>query len=235
MLEIDKINVFYGSACILKDVSLKVEEGEIVVLMGSNGAGKTTLLKTISGLIHPRSGCILFKNTPIENLPPYEIVKRGIAHVPEGRHIFPFMTVKENLEMGNYTKRSVGKEKDILSWIFEIFPILKERLNQPAGKLSGGEQQMLAIARALMSSPDLLLLDEPSSGLAPILVQNILKIICDEVRKKGITVLLVEQNVHLGLQIADRGYIMENGEITSGGKAQELLSNEHVKKAYLGI
>lgn len=236
MLEINKINVFYGSVHILRDVSLKIERGEIVALVGSNAAGKTTLLRTISGLIHPRSGRILFKNESIENLPPYEIIKRGIAHIPEGRRIFPFMTVKENIEMGNFIKRSRREEeKDILNWIFELFPILKERLNQRAGTLSGGEQQMLAIARALMSSPELLLIDEPSSGLAPIMIQRIIKTIGEEMRKRGITILLVEQNVHLALRIADRGYVIENGKIVLEGRAQELLNNEHIKKAYLGI
>jgi branched-chain amino acid transport system ATP-binding protein len=236
LLEINKINVFYGSVHILRDVSLKIERGEIVALVGSNAAGKTTLLRTISGLIHPRSGRILFKNESIENLPPYEIIKRGIAHIPEGRRIFPFMTVKENIEMGNFIKRSRREEeKDILNWIFELFPILKERLNQRAGTLSGGEQQMLAIARALMSSPELLLIDEPSSGLAPIMIQRIIKTIGEEMRKRGITILLVEQNVHLALRIADRGYVIENGKIVLEGRAQELLNNEHIKKAYLGI
>lgn len=235
MLEIENIDVYHGTAQSLEKVSLRINKGEIVVVAGSNGAGKTTLLKTISGLLHPRLGSIRFHGEPIEELPPHQIVERGISHVPEGRRLFPFMTVRENLELGSYRREASRNQKETLEWVFDIFPILKERQKQLAGTLSGGEQQMLAIARGLMSCPELLLLDEPSLGLAPIIVQKLFKVVTNEIYKKGITILLVEQNVRSALQIADRAYILENGRIVLEGKTRELLNNDYIKRAYLGI
>ena len=235
MLNIDSIDVYYGSVQALWKVSLTVAEGEITVVVGSNGAGKTTLLKTISGLLHPKSGNIFFFGKKIDKAPPYEIVKMGIAHVPEGRHLFPYMTVEENLEMGAHLMRDKQEIAETLDWVYQIFPILKERRNQLARTLSGGEQQMLAIGRGLMSKPKLLMLDEPSLGLAPKLVLQVFDLVKKINNDEGITILLVEQNVRQALQIAHKAYVLENGRIIMEDKGQELLHNEHVKKAYLGL
>ncbi|HDJ25787.1 MAG TPA: ABC transporter ATP-binding protein [Candidatus Bathyarchaeota archaeon] len=234
LLKVNNIDVFYGDLQALWGVSFEVHEGEKVVIVGANGAGKTTTLKTISGLLRPRSGTIEFKGQRIDKLPPHKIVELGIAHVPEGRRIFPKMTVLENLEMGAYIKRAREKFDDTLEWVFSIFPRLKERKNQIAGTMSGGERQMLAIARGLMSRPDLLMLDEPSLGLAPKLVMKTFEVI-KRIGEEGVTILLVEQNVKHALELADRGYVLETGRITLSGTSEELLSNDYVKKAYLGM
>ena len=234
MLELNRINTFYGKIQALRDVSLKVEDGEIVTLIGANGAGKSTTLMSICGVIHPRSGEILFDGKPIQQLPAPEIVKRGISQVPEGRLIFPELTVRENLDLGAFLRTDKKGIADDMEYVFQLFPILRERVNQTGGTLSGGEQQMLALGRALMARPRLLLLDEPSLGLAPIIIQQIFKII-QKVNEDGTTVFLVEQNANQALHIANRGYVMENGVVVMEGKAQELLSSEKVRKAYLGM
>lgn len=234
MLELNRINTFYGKIQALRDVSLKVEDGEIVTLIGANGAGKSTTLMSICGVIHPRSGEILFEGKPIQHLPAPDIVKRGISQVPEGRLIFPELTVRENLDLGAFLRRDKKGIADDMEYVFQLFPILRERVSQTGGTLSGGEQQMLALGRALMARPRLLLLDEPSLGLAPIIIQQIFKII-QKVNEDGTTVFLVEQNANQALHIANRGYVMENGVVVMEGKAQELLSSEKVRKAYLGM
>ena len=234
MLELNRINTFYGKIQALRDVSLKVEDGEIVTLIGANGAGKSTTLMSICGVIHPRSGEILFDGKPIQQLPAPEIVKRGISQVPEGRLIFPELTVRENLDLGAFLRTDKKGIADDMEYGFQLFPILRERVSQTGGTLSGGEQQMLALGRALMARPRLLLLDEPSLGLAPIIIQQIFKII-QKVNEDGTTVFLVEQNANQALHIANRGYVMENGVVVMEGKAQELLSSEKVRKAYLGM
>jgi len=234
MLEVKGINVYYGPLQVLFDVSLSVKEKEIVTVIGPNGAGKTTLLKTISGLLHPKSGSIRFLGEEISSLSAEVVVRRGVAHVPEGRGLFPYMTVLENLQLGAYTKEARSKMKETLEEVFELFPRLKERKDQLAYTLSGGEQQMLAIGRALMSRPKLLMLDEPSQGLAPKLVKSVMQTL-EELNARGITILLVEQNVHHALNLADRGFVLENGRVVLEGAAQELLNNSHVKSAYLGI
>ncbi len=234
MLELNRINTFYGKIQALRDVSLKVEDGEIVTLIGANGAGKSTTLMSICGVIHPRSGEILFDGKPIQQLPAPEIVKRGISQVPEGRLIFPELTVRENLDLGAFLRTDKKGIADDMEYVFQLFPILRERVSQTGGTLSGGEQQMLALGRALMARPRLLLLDEPSLGLAPIIIQQIFKII-QKVNEDGTTGFLVEQNANQALHIANRGYVMENGVVVMEGKAQELLSSEKVRKAYLGM
>ena len=234
MLELNRINTFYGKIQALRDVSLKVEDGEIVTLIGANGAGKSTTLMSICGVIHPRSGEILFDGKPIQQLPAPEIVKRGISQVPEGRLIFPKLTVRENLDLGAFLRTDKKGIADDMEYVFQLFPILRERVGQTGGTLSGGEQQMLALGRALMARPRLLLLDEPSLGLAPIIIQQLFKII-QKVNEDGTTVFLVEQNANQALHIANRGYVMENGVVVMEGKAQELLSSEKVRKAYLGM
>ena len=234
MLELNRINTIYGKIQALRDVSLKVEDGEIVTLIGANGAGKSTTLMSICGVIHPRSGEILFDGKPIQQLPAPEIVKRGISQVPEGRLIFPELTVRENLDLGAFLRTDKKGIADDMEYVFQLFPILRERVSQTGGTLSGGEQQMLALGRALMARPRLLLLDEPSLGLAPIIIQQIFKII-QKVNEDGTTVFLVEQNANQALHIANRGYVMENGVVVMEGKAQELLSSEKVRKAYLGM
>ena len=234
MLELNRINTFYGKIQALRDVSLKVEDGEIVTLIGANGAGKSTTLMSICGVIHPRSGEILFDGKPIQQLPAPEIVKRGISQVPEGRLIFPELTVREKLDLGAFLRTDKKGIADDMEYVFQLFPILRERVSQTGGTLSGGEQQMLALGRALMARPRLLLLDEPSLGLAPIIIQQIFKII-QKVNEDGTTVFLVEQNANQALHIANRGYVMENGVVVMEGKAQELLSSEKVRKAYLGM
>ncbi|MBR2503461.1 MAG: ABC transporter ATP-binding protein [Oscillospiraceae bacterium] len=231
MLKVENINVYYGQIHAIKDVSFEVKPGEIVSLIGANGAGKSTILKTISGLLRSKTGHITFKGEDISKTEAYKLVPKGLAHVPEGRRIFLQMTVKENLEMGAYTKGE-NMEKDIES-VYSHFPRLKERQNQIAGTLSGGEQQMLAMGRAMMSHPDLLILDEPSMGLAPILVQGIFDII-KEFHKMGTTILLVEQNAEMALSIADRAYVLESGRIVLTGTGAELKASDAIKKAYLG-
>lgn len=233
MLKVNEIDVYYGAIHALKKLSLEVEQGSIVTLIGANGAGKTTTLKTISGLLRPRSGNITFRGTDITRVSPEKIVEMGISQVPEGRRVFAAMTVLENLEMGAYLRKDKKGIARDMEEVFDRFPRLKERRKQMAGTLSGGEQQMLAIGRALMSRPALLLMDEPSMGLAPLLVKEIFEIIKD-INSKGTTILLVEQNAHMALSIADKAYVIETGEIVLSGQAGELMKSEEVKKAYLG-
>lgn len=234
MLKVEGINVFYGDLQVLWDVHFEVREKEILVLVGANGAGKSTTLKTISALIPPTQGQITFNGQAIHGLKPYEIIDLGIIHVPEGRRLFPEMTVEENLIMGSLSARAKAKRTQTMEWVFHIFPRLKERRRQLAGTLSGGEQQMVAVGRGLMALPTLLMFDEPSLGLAPIMVQEIFRIV-SKVHEEGVTVLLVEQNVHHTLAMCDRAYVLENGRIALSGTGQELMANDHVKAAYLGI
>jgi branched-chain amino acid transport system ATP-binding protein len=233
MLELNNVNVFYGAIHALKDISLKIEQGEVVTLIGANGAGKTTTLKAISGMLKPKSGNIKLNGKDISTIDGTDIVKLGISHAPEGRRVFSKMSVMENLELGAYTRNDKAEIKKDYEKIFTLFPRLLERKEQMAGTLSGGEQQMLAIGRALMSRPKLLLLDEPSMGLAPIIVKEIFSII-KNINKDGTTVLLVEQNANMALQAADRAYIIRNGEIEMEGSAKNFLQDEKVKNAYLG-
>lgn len=233
MLTINDINVFYGAIHAIKGVSLEVNEGEIVTLIGANGAGKSTILRTISGLLKPKTGSIQFEGQELAGMPAHEIVKTGISQVPEGRRIFAEMSVLENLELGAFTRKDKDGIKADMELVFERFPRLKERIGQLAGTLSGGEQQMLAMGRALMSRPRLLLLDEPSMGLAPLLIKEIFAIIQD-INKTGTTVLLVEQNANMALSIAHRAYVLETGRITLSGDARELAASDEVRKAYLG-
>jgi len=233
MLKIDNLHVYYGAIHAIKGVSLEVNQGEIVTLIGANGAGKSTTLRTISGLLKPKEGTIAFEGQSIGGVPAHEIVKQGISQVPEGRRIFAEMTVMENLELGAFTRSDKDGIKADLKMVFERFPRLEERKEQQAGTLSGGEQQMLAMGRALMSRPRLLLLDEPSMGLAPLLIREIFSIIVD-INKTGTTVLLVEQNANMALSIAHRAYVLETGRITLSGDAKELAASEEVRKAYLG-
>jgi branched-chain amino acid transport system ATP-binding protein len=233
MLEVNNIHVAYGAIRALKGISFLVNEGEIVTLIGANGAGKSTTLKTISGLLHPQAGSISFEGQDISNLQSYEIVSRGISQVPEGRRIFPEQSVLENLELGAYQRKDNKQIKEDIEKVFSYFSRLKERKSQLAGTLSGGEQQMLAIGRGLMSRPKLLLLDEPSMGLAPLLVKEIFAII-QEINANGTTILLVEQNANMALSIAQKAYVMETGAIVLSGAAHDLSQNEQVRKAYLG-
>ena len=233
MLKIDNIDVYYGAIHALKGISLEVKEGEIVTLIGANGAGKSTTLRTISGLLKPKTGSITFLGQDIAGVRAHEIVKKGISQVPEGRRVFAEMTVMENLDLGAFVRKDKAGIQQDLKHVFELFPRLEERKNQSAGTLSGGEQQMLAMGRALMSRPKLLLLDEPSMGLAPLLIKEIFNIIVD-INKSGTTVLLVEQNANMALSIANRAYVLETGRITISGSAQELAASEDVRKAYLG-
>lgn len=233
LLEIKDINVRYGGAIVLNSISLNVKDGEIVTIIGNNGAGKTTTLRTISGLKRPVTGEILFQGQNIHRTPAQDIVKMGIGHVPQGRYLFPFMGVMENIKLGAYLQKDKNRKKENLDKIFEIFPVLKERKRQQAGTLSGGEQQMLAIARALMGNPTLLMLDEPSIGLAPIVVHEIGEIAV-EINERGTSILLVEQNARLALSLAQRGYVLESGNLVLEGKGKDLLVDERVKKAYLG-
>lgn len=232
LLTVDNMNVYYGVIHAIKDVSFEVDEGEIVTLIGANGAGKSTTLKTISGLLRSKTGSIVFEGQDIGGAAPHKLVAHGLAHVPEGRRVFLQMTVEENLEMGAYTQKS-GNVSGHLARVYELFPRLKERRKQIAGTLSGGEQQMLAMGRALMSDPKLMMLDEPSMGLAPILVDQIFSIIKD-LHKAGTTILLVEQNAQMALSVADRGYVLETGKIVKSAPAKELLADPAVKAAYLG-
>ena len=231
MLKIEDMHVYYGAIHAIKGVSFEVGEGEIVALIGANGAGKSTILKTVSGLMHPRSGSITFCGQDISHTEAYKLLRTGLAHVPEGRRIFLQMTVQENLEMGAYVNKEVSQAD--LDMVFDYFPRLKERRKQIAGTLSGGEQQMLAVARALMSRPKLIMMDEPSLGLAPLIVKGIFDII-KEINKQGVTILLIEQNANMALRTADIGYVMETGNITMKGSGQELLADEKVRAAYLG-
>ena len=232
MLEVNNINVYYGSIHAVKDISFKVEKGEIISLIGANGAGKTTILQTVSGLLKSTTGSIVFNDQDLMHIPAHKIVSHGLAQVPEGRRVFLQMSVMENLELGAYTqpKNTIDQNLEI---VFEHFPRLKERRTQVAGTLSGGEQQMLAMGRAMMSNPTLLMLDEPSMGLAPILVDEIFKIIV-ELNKAGVTILLVEQNAQMALSIANRGYVLETGKVVMTADAKDLLNDDSVRKAYLG-
>ena len=234
MLDVKHISSGYGMIQILWDVSFKINEKEIVSIIGPNGAGKTTLVKTIMGLLPTKKGSIQFKGENIENLPPYEIVKKKISLIPEGRDIFPRMTVEENVLLGAYTINNKQQVKDSQERIYQIFPVLRKKERTLAQNLSGGEQQMLVIGRSLMSSPELLILDEPSLGLAPIIVAKVLDTL-RQINDEGVTVLLVEQNIRDSLNIADRGYVLEEGKIIIEGQGRELLSNDHIKEVYLGI
>jgi branched-chain amino acid transport system ATP-binding protein len=235
MLNISNIHSGYGKIEAVRDVSIQVAEGEIVTLIGANGAGKTTILMTISGIVPVWSGSVYFNGRPIHTLPPNKIVERGISQVPEGRHIFPQLTVKENLAMGAFLRKDPAGIKHDLDYVFELFPILAERKNQEGGTLSGGEQQMLAISRALMAKPKLLLLDEPSLGLAPLVIKQIFDIILKINQDHKTTIFLVEQNANLALRIAHQGYVLENGSVTLSNTSENLLNNKAVKEAYLGM
>ena len=234
MLQANKINAFYGKLQALWEVSLRIEEKEIVALIGANGAGKTTLLNTLSGSLRPASGNATFLGKRIDGLAPHAIVELGISHIPEGGRVFPDMSVRENLEMGAYPFRAWKRKKEMLQQVYQIFPRLREREGQLARTLSGGEKQMLAMGRGLMSRPRLCLFDEPSYGLAPILVLELFRVV-KSLREQGISVLLIEQNVYHALEIADRASVIENGRIVLEGKGRELLQNDHIKKAYLGL
>jgi branched-chain amino acid transport system ATP-binding protein len=234
MLEVRELDAAYGAVTILRNVALSVAKGESVAVIGANGAGKSTLLRAISGLLRPRKGSILFDGTRIDHLQPYEVAALGIAHVPEGRRVLPDMTVEENLELGAYLPGPKVRRRESLDWVYGIFPRLKDRRQQQAGTLSGGEQQMLAVGRGLMLRPRLLMLDEPSLGLAPLVVDATFEKIA-EVHRAGIGILLVEQNVQRALGLADRGYVLEGGQVVLQGPSQDLLENPHVKVAYLGL
>jgi branched-chain amino acid transport system ATP-binding protein len=234
MLELEKVSSGYGKVQILWDVSFQIKEKEIVSIIGPNGAGKTTLVKTIMGLLPAKSGTIQFKGEAIQKLPPYEIVKKGLVMIPEGREIFPRMTVEENLQLGAYTVKDKNVLKDTKEKVYQIFPVLKKKEKAKAQTLSGGEQQMLVICRSLMSNPQLLILDEPSLGLAPIIVEKVLDTVT-KINEDGVTILLVEQNIRDSLGAADRGYVLEEGKIILEGEGRELLSNSHIKEVYLGL
>ena len=234
MLEIQGLDVAYDNLQALWGVALRIGSGDIVALIGPNGAGKTTLLRTIAGLVRPRRGEIRFQGQPITRTRPHDLVGRGIALVPEGRRLFARMSVLENLELGAYTTAARARREETLAWVYQIFPILRERRHQLAGSLSGGEQQMLAVGRSLMARPCLLLLDEPSWGLAPRVVEQILQIIA-EINRRGVTILMVEQNVPAALGLAGRAYILETGRIVAEGQAAELLGQDHVRRSYLGL
>jgi len=235
MLELKNIKTFYGNIQALKDVSLEISEGEIITLIGANGAGKSTTLMSICGIVPPRSGEVLFMGKPIQDLPPNDIVALGISQVPEGRRIFPFLSVAENLDMGAFLRNDKDEIKRDIEYIYELFPILADRRNQAGGTLSGGEQQMLAISRALMAKPRLLLMDEPSLGLAPLIVKQIFEIIKKINAESKTTIFLVEQNANMALKVAHRGYVMETGRVSMADTAANLLANDEVRKAYLGI
>lgn len=233
MLEVKDLEVYYGMIQAIKGVSFEINEGEVIALIGANGAGKTTILHAITGLLSPEKGSVVFEGTELTKIPAHKIVSLGMAHVPEGRRVFADLSVYENLKMGAYTRKDKAEIEKNLAMVYERFPRLKERKNQLAGTLSGGEQQMLAMGRALMSSPKIILMDEPSMGLSPIMVNEIFDIIQD-VSKSGTTVLLVEQNAKKALSIADRAYVLETGNITLSGDAKDLLNDDSIKKAYLG-
>ena len=233
MLKISDLHVYYGPIHALKGISFEVNDGEIVTLIGSNGAGKSTTLNTITGLIKPKSGSILLDGEEIANMPPHHIVQKGVSLSPEGREVFPALTVEENLQLGAFTRSDKAEIEKNFERVYELFPRLKERINQTAGTLSGGEQQMLAIGRSLISSPRILLLDEPSMGLAPNLVQMIFELI-ENINKQGTTILLIEQNANMALSIADRAYVLETGNIALSGNSRELMKDDRIRKAYLG-
>ena len=235
MLELKNIKTFYGNIQALKDVSIQISEGEIITLIGANGAGKSTTLMSICGIVPPRSGEVLFMGKPIQDLAPNDIVALGISQVPEGRRIFPFLSVAENLDMGAFLRNDKDEIKRDIEYIYELFPILADRRNQAGGTLSGGEQQMLAISRALMAKPRLLLMDEPSLGLAPLIVKQIFEIIKKINAESKTTIFLVEQNANMALKVAHRGYVMETGRVSMADTAANLLANDEVRKAYLGI
>lgn len=235
MLQVNGIDVYYGDVQVLKDVSLDVKEKELVAVIGANGAGKTTLLKTISGLLRPRHGTISFKDERISGMDANKVVGRGIVQVPEGRLLFPDMTVRENLEMGGFLCKKAGELQKRLRTVYDLFPVLQEREKQAAGTMSGGEQQMVAVGRALMADPSMIMFDEPSLGLAPKLVQQIFDMVVRINKELGITVLLVEQNVQHSCQISDRAFVVENGEVVLHGRGCDMLQNEHVRRAYLGL
>jgi len=235
MLKLENVKAGYGNILAIKDVSLEINQGEIITLIGANGAGKSTTLMTVCGIVSARSGKILFNDQEIQTKESDEIVKMGICQVPEGRHIFPLLTVQENLDMGAFLRNDKAEIKKDLEYVFDLFPILAERRYQDGGTLSGGEQQMLAMSRALMARPQLLLLDEPSMGLAPLVIKQIFEIIKQINKQNNTTIFLVEQNANQALHVADRGYVIENGVITISGKADELLTNSDIQKAYLGI
>jgi len=234
MLEVKNIDVFYGDAQALWDVSLTVKDGEIVTLLGANGAGKSTTLRTISGLLRPKKGSVTLAGVRLDRIEPHQIILHGLSHVPEGRRLFPNMTVWENLSVGAYIPPAWKDRANALEEMMEIFPILKDRRDQLAGTLSGGEQQMCAIARAMVSRPKVLLLDEPSLGLAPVIVEKIFEV-AQQINRKGVTVLLVEQNAHIALQIAHRGYVIETGQVVMEGEASRLIQDDYIKQAYLGL
>jgi branched-chain amino acid transport system ATP-binding protein len=234
MLEIRDLDAAYSEVTVLRGINVTLAKGESVAVIGANGAGKSTMLRVISGLLRPRRGAVLFDGARVDNLPPYDIAALGIAHVPEGRRVLPDMTVEENLELGAYLPRPKARRRESLAWVYQIFPRLADRRRQRAGTLSGGEQQMLAVGRGLMLRPRLLMLDEPSLGLAPLVVDTTFEKIA-EVRKEGIAILLVEQNVQRALALADRGYVLEGGQVVLQGPSQALLENPHVKVAYLGL
>jgi branched-chain amino acid transport system ATP-binding protein len=235
MLEVNGLNTFYGQIQVLWDICLKIEEGEILALVGANGAGKTTLLHTISGILRPTSGSVSFLGQRIDGLSPHTIVELGISHIPEGRKLFTDMSVYENLEMGAYISRAWKMRHETLEHVYQLFPMLKERAGQLARTLSGGEQQMLAMGRGLMSRPKLCIIDEPSNGLAPLLVSEVFQIIKSLRKEQGITILLIEQNVRQTLEIADRACVLENGRMALEGTCEDLLKSDHVRKAYLGL
>ena len=234
LLEVKDLKVNYGLIQAIKGISFSIEPGELVALIGANGAGKTTILHTITGLIQAKEGSIVYDGTELTKIPGHKIVSMGMAHVPEGRRVFANLTVYENLKMGAYTRKDKNEIEETLKMVYEHFPRLEERKMQPAGTLSGGEQQMLAMGRALMSKPKMILMDEPSMGLSPLLVKEVFNII-EYCHSQGITILLVEQNAKMALSIADRAYVLETGNITMNGNAKELLEDEKVKKAYLGV
>ena len=235
MLELKNLKTFYGNIQALKDVSLTISEGEIITLIGANGAGKSTTLMSICGIVPPRSGEVLFMGQPIQEMAPNDIVSLGISQVPEGRRIFPFLTVAENLDMGAFLRNDKDEINRDINYIYELFPILAERRNQAGGTLSGGEQQMLAISRAIMAKPRLLLMDEPSLGLAPLIVKQIFNIIRKINNESKTTIFLVEQNANMALKVAHRGYVMETGRVTFSDTAENLMANDEVRRAYLGI
>lgn len=235
MLKLDNVSSGYGNILALKGITIDINQGEIITLIGANGAGKSTTLMTVSGVVKCRTGKILFKGQEIQEKEPDVIVKSGLCQVPEGRHIFPQLSVQENLDMGAFLRNDHSEIKKDLDYVYSLFPILAERRNQDGGTLSGGEQQMLALSRALMARPELLLLDEPSMGLAPLIIKQIFEIIKQINKDNGTTIFLVEQNANQALQIADRGYVIETGKVTISGKASDLLVNEDIQKAYLGI
>ena len=235
MLKLENVESGYGNILAVKGISLEIKQGEIITLIGANGAGKSTTLLTISGVVPCRSGRILLDGEELQKLDTDEIVKRGVCQVPEGRHIFPQLTVKENLDMGAFLRNDKAQIKEDIEYVFSLFPILAERRNQDGGTLSGGEQQMLAMSRSLMARPQLMLLDEPSMGLAPLIIKQIFALLTHLNLESNTTIFLVEQNANQALQIADRGYVLENGKITLSGSAENLLTNEEVQKAYLGM